>query len=69
MNKKGYWQLVLQESIDEKTRLIFSSCFAGHLIDVTVKSEAIEKIASEVLTNQCTCEQLISFLNYHSVSA
>ena len=66
MDIEGNWQLVLNDSRGNKTRLMFSSCFARYLIDITIDSRIAGRIINEVLTNLSTREQLISFLNNES---
>ncbi|MBP2654424.1 MAG: hypothetical protein H6Q73_1993 [Firmicutes bacterium] len=63
MDIEGNWQLVLNESRGNKTRLMFSSCFARYLIDITIDSRIAGRVINKVVNTLCTREQLMSFLN------
>lgn len=66
MRAESDWRVLLNESKENKSRIIFSGHKQRSLIDITMQSEKVDKIINAVLTNEWRAEQLIAFLDLES---
>ena len=66
MRAKNAWRVLLNESKENKSRIIFSGHTHRSLIDITMQSEKADIIISTVLSSNWNAEQLMTFLNLES---
>jgi hypothetical protein len=66
MRAESDWRVLLNESKENKSRIIFSGHKHRSLIDITMQSEKVDKIISAVLTSDWNAEQLMAFLDLES---
>ncbi|MBP2662082.1 MAG: hypothetical protein H6Q71_30 [Firmicutes bacterium] len=60
---KSHWELKLNHSLGNKTRLLFASTNRRYLVDITLQSSITKQIIQHVLANTWNGDELIDYLN------